>query len=633
MLRGLRKASSGWLGRTVMVVVVGFLVISFAIWGIGDIFRGFGRSTLAKIGRTEVSIETFRQLYLDRLQLLGRQIGRPITPEQARQLGFDRQIVRQIIVEFIIDERVRSLRLNVGEAEVARRITADPSFQGPNGKFDRAKFEALIRQAGFTEARYVAEQRRGMLRRQLGATVLAGETLPKAMVEAASRYQNEERGIDYVLFDRAQAGDIPAPTPEELTAYYEEHKAEFRAPELRKALIVALLPSERAQWIEISDEDLQRAYQERRNRYLTPERRNIHQIVFSTADEAKAAAERIAKGETFEAIAKERGLSDKDIDLGTVTRASLLDKTVADAAFALKEGEVSAPVQGRFGTVLLRVLKIEPESVKSLDEVGPELRKELALDRAKTEVTTLYDKFEDERQLGTPIGKIAEELKIATRGFETDNRGRDPAGTPVGNLPDSQRLLNAIFTSEPGLDNDPLRFENGYIWYEVSGVTQARDRPLDEVKAEAEAGWREAQTAKLLRTKAADALEKVKSGTPLAEATGLKVETKTGIKRGAAAEPLSAFAVDAVFRTGKDAAGSASAQSGVEQVVFRVTEITVPDINFESDDIKRIKQALQSAVSEDVYGEYIAQVESEIGVSINQPALQRVISGQAPDDN
>src|SRR3954471_14269310 len=103
MLRGLRKASSNWLGKAVMAGVVGFLVISFAIWGIGDIFRGFGRSTLAKIGRTEVSIETFRQLYLDRLQLLGRQIGRPITPEQARQLGFDRQIVRQIIVEFIID--------------------------------------------------------------------------------------------------------------------------------------------------------------------------------------------------------------------------------------------------------------------------------------------------------------------------------------------------------------------------------------------------------------------------------------------------------------------------------------------------------------------------------------------------
>src|SRR3954470_16843208 len=111
MLRGMREASKGWVGRAVMAAVMGLLVFSFAIWGIGDIFRGFGRSTFAKIGRTEVTIEQFRQLYNERLQLFGRQIGRPITLEQARTLGIDRQIARQIIDELLLDERVRALRL------------------------------------------------------------------------------------------------------------------------------------------------------------------------------------------------------------------------------------------------------------------------------------------------------------------------------------------------------------------------------------------------------------------------------------------------------------------------------------------------------------------------------------------
>ena len=87
MLRGLRKASSNWLGKAVMAAVVGFLVISFAIWGIGDIFRGFGRSTVAKIGRTEITVEQFRTIYNDRLQQYSRQAGRPIGPEQARAAG------------------------------------------------------------------------------------------------------------------------------------------------------------------------------------------------------------------------------------------------------------------------------------------------------------------------------------------------------------------------------------------------------------------------------------------------------------------------------------------------------------------------------------------------------------------
>src|SRR5438093_5968486 len=106
MLRGIRKASANWLGKAVMGCVMGVLVVSFAIWGIGDIFRGFGRSSLAKIGRTEVTIEQFRQLYTERLQNFGRQIGRVITLEQARALGIDRQIVQQIFGEMLLDERV-----------------------------------------------------------------------------------------------------------------------------------------------------------------------------------------------------------------------------------------------------------------------------------------------------------------------------------------------------------------------------------------------------------------------------------------------------------------------------------------------------------------------------------------------
>ena len=90
MLRGMRKASTNWLGRIVMAVMLGMIAVSFAIWGIGDIFRGFGRSTVAKIGRTEITIEQFRSLYNDRMQQYSRQFGRPITPEQARVTGLDR---------------------------------------------------------------------------------------------------------------------------------------------------------------------------------------------------------------------------------------------------------------------------------------------------------------------------------------------------------------------------------------------------------------------------------------------------------------------------------------------------------------------------------------------------------------
>src|SRR6202140_309953 len=147
MLRGLRKASSNWVGKTIMGAVVAFLIGSFAIWGIGDIFRGFGLATAAKVGRTEISTEQFRQIYNDKLQEIGRQIGRPISAEQARALGFDRQILAELTPANALDERARALRLGLSDAEIARRITAQPSFQSPTGAFDAVRFQEAIRQA------------------------------------------------------------------------------------------------------------------------------------------------------------------------------------------------------------------------------------------------------------------------------------------------------------------------------------------------------------------------------------------------------------------------------------------------------------------------------------------------------
>jgi peptidyl-prolyl cis-trans isomerase D len=614
-----------------MGAVVTVLVVSFAIWGIGDIFRGFGRSSLAKIGKTEVTIEQFRSLYTDRLQNFGRQIGRPITLEQARALGIDRQITRQIIDEMLLDERVRTLRLGISDAEIARRIMQDPSFLAPNGQFDRPRFIELLRNAGFTEQRFVAEQRRTMLRQQLIGTITGAPMAPTAMVEATDRFQNEQRTIEYVLFDRAQAGDVAAPAPDVLSQYFEPRKAQFRAPEYRKVVVVAVIPAERARWIEISDEDLKRAYEGRKVRLTTPERRQIQQMVFPKADDARAASERIAKGETFEAIAKERGLAEKDIDLGTVTRAAMLDRVVADAAFTLKEGEVSTPVQGRFGTVLLRVIKIEPEKVPTYEEAAEQLRTDLANEKSKSEVTAIYDKVEDERSLGKPLAETAEKLKLEVRTVEIDRFGRDPQNQPVTNLPQQQRLVSGAFTADIGTDNDPLQVDGGYVWYEVSGITPERDRTLDEVKDQVEARWREDEVANRLRTKAAVFLDKVKGGTALAEAAaadGLKVETRAEIKRATTTPPLTERTLDAIFRTAKDAFGSAQAEQPGEQLVFRVTGVVEPTTDLASEESKRLRGALNNAMAGDVQTEYLQLLEREIGVTINERALRQVLSGQ-----
>jgi peptidyl-prolyl cis-trans isomerase D len=170
----------------------------------------------------------------------------------------------------------------------------------------------------------------------------------------------------------------------------------------------------------------------------------------------------------------------------------------------------------------------------------------------------------------------------------------------------------------------------------VTGNTPERQRTLDEVKADVETRWRNDQVANVLRAKAAEMLDKLKAGTPfaeVAEAAGLKIETRTDIKRANAAPPLAPRTVDAIFRTGKDGFGTAEASAPAEQVVFRVTEITMPPIDEKAEEVTRVRDGLNRSFSEDVFGAYLSYLQKQVGVTINENALKQVVSGQNPNTN
>lgn len=615
-----------------MAAIMGVLVISFAIWGIGDMFRGFGRNSVATIGGTEISIEQFRQYYTDRLQQLGRQMGRPVTPDQARALGLDRQILGQMVAETTLDEEARKLQLGLSDQDIARRITDDPNFKGPNGQFDRSRFEQIIRNAGYTEARFVDEQRRVLLRRQIAQSVSGDLRVPMTAMLAINQFQNERRDIEYLALGAAQAGAIPAPTPEQLGKYFEERKVLFRAPEYRKLTLLSLSPADLAKPDEVSDADAKAYYDQHKDAYGKPEKREVRQIVFPNDADAAAARDKIAKGATFDDIAKERGLKSSDTDIGMVTKANMIDPAVAEAAFALKPGEVSQPVKGRFGIVLLLVGKIEPGEQKSYEDVAAQIKRELAESRARTALGDLRDKVEDERAAGATLAETAKKLGIKAVTIDAiDRSGRGPNGQPVAGVPTTPNVVDAAFASDVGVDTEALPLPNGgYLYYDVTGITPARDRTLDEVKDQVTERWRDDEIAKRLQAKADDLLGKIKAGTAFAQLAadnGLKVETVKDLQRGKPAATTPAKLIDAVFKTAKGQAGTAEGAKETERFVFRVTEVTQPTFDANAPQGKTLANALQTSYADDIIGEYIARLENDSGVSINQAALNQVIGG------
>lgn len=611
-----------------MAVVMGVLIVSFGIWGIADIFRNYGQGSLAKVGSTEISAEQFRQIYTERLQAIGRQMRRPLTPEQARAFGLDRQVLQQTLAEASLDEEARRMGLGQSDAETLRTIYADPNFKGLDGKFDPNRFAATIRNFGYTEGRYIAEQRKVGLRRQIATSIQAGLEPTKTQIEALTRFQNEQRSMEYVKLEAAQAGTIEAPSPEALAAYFEDHKVQFRAPEYRKISFVVVTPEEIGKWETVSDEDARKLYEQRRGQLGSPEKREVSQIVFPNMDEALAARSKITSGTSFDDIAKERNLSAADVDLGLVAKSAILDPAVGDAAFKLNSGEVSEPVKGSFGIALVKVGKIEPSTTPSYESLAGEIKRQVALERARSKVSELHNKMEDERGGGASVAEAGQKLGLAPVTIEAvDRSGRGPNGQPVAGIPAGLDVVSQAFSSDVGADNDPIQFGSGYAWFDVLSVTPSRERNLDEVRDQVEAKWREDQISTKLKAKATELAQKLEAGGKLAdEATslGVKLETAANFRRDGTVPGVPTAAITAAFRTAKDGVGQTPAAGGSEWIVFRVTDITVPPVDMASNEVKQLKETLQRAMNDEQLAQYVTKIESNIGVTINQAVFAQV---------
>jgi peptidyl-prolyl cis-trans isomerase D len=486
----------------------------------------------------------------------------------------------------------------------------------------------MIRQFGFSEQRYIADQRRVSLRRQIAGSIAAGLDPPKTLIEALSRFQNEQRGIEYVKLDAAQAGPIDPPSPETLAGYFDDHKTQFRAPEYRKLSFVPITPEEIGKWSEVSDDDAKKLFKQRRDRLGTPEQRQVSQIVFPNAEEAQAARTRITGGLSFDDLAKERGLSSTDVDLGMVAKSAILDPEIANAAFSLPSGDVSQPVQGKFGVALVKVGTIQPGTEPSYESLATDLKKEIATERARTKVAELRDKMEDERGGGASVIEAAQKLGLTPVTVEAvDRSGRMPNGQLVTGIPNGLDVVSQAFNSDVGVDNDPISFKSGYAWYDVLAITPSRERNLDEVKDQVETKWRDDQISARLRTKATEMVQKLEQGGKLADeaaAVGLKVETAAAFKRDASPTGVPSATIAAAFRTAKDGVGQTPGSGGSEWIVFRVTDITVPPVDLSTDDMKRLKETLERAMTDEQVAQYVTRLEKDIGTSINEAAFAQV---------
>lgn len=622
MLQGFRAGSRTILTQIVLFLLMGLLIVSFAFWGIGDVFRGFGAQTVAKIGGSEIRVDQYRRAFNERLQEIGRQINRPFTPDQARALGIDRQVLSELIAEAALDEKTKSLGLAATDDIVRQRVMNFSGFKGADGNFDPIRYQTLLRNNNYTEATFLAAEKRLAIRQQL-LSALGGEVVPpKVLTDAFWRLSSETRSIEYIRLTPEQAGSTAAATEAELKTYFDTNKAAFRAPEYRSLRVLHLTPASITKDVQITDDQVKKAYDTLKERLTVPERRQIEQISFGSADIAKTASERIAKGEKFEEVAK--SLNHQIVSLGVVSKADILDPALAEAAFSLAANAVSQPIAGRFGPVIIRIAKIEPQRVPSFDEVSKSIREDLTLREALVRVQGLHDKIEDERGAGLTIDEIGKKMNLPVISIDAiDRSGRKPDGTQVPNLPSQEALLNGAFSAQKNVETDAieLRETRSTIWYEVVDIQASRERTFDEAKASVEARWKDDQVGKKLNEMAAAIQKKLDEGAAFAAAApNLKVEKADKLNRAATVPGFDANTVARVFLTALNKSGLGNPDGTSDRIVFRVVSIDIPTTAPPAQLITQITQSMQ----EDLQVQYVGRLQTDLGLRVNEAAMRQV---------
>lgn len=624
ILDNLRKGA----GRLFGMILMGLLVLSFAVWGIADIFTGYGSQTLIKVGDTEINPQDYTRAQQDVLRVMSSNAGRSLSLQEARESGLENRVLERLIGGAAVDSHAKDLKLGVSDKAILEGIMKESAFQDSTGNFSALAFQQALRNMSVTEQGYLAGERERNLRRQLLATVGKSPAASQVFLNALNNYNNETRSLRYVLVPKSAAGAVPDPTEEDLKRFYDNHHAQYTQPQFRKVGVLAVTPEAVKDKVQITEDDLKATFERDKDKLGTPERRRVQQISFADNAAANAAHQKIEGGTDFIALAKEQGLSESDIDLGLLKRTEMADAAIAEAAFQLEKDKVSEPVTGQLGrTVLLRVTVIEPGKIVTFEDARPELEKKLLKERAQGAIFDLHDKIEDERASGTQLSEVAGKFKLSYQVFDqVDRKGQGPDGKAL-ELPQKTDLLNAIFATDSGVENDPIDAKDeGLIWYEVLGVTPQQLKPFDQVKDEVGKDWRLDEERTRLAKYSDDLVKQLAAGKTLdelAKELNTEVLPSEPLKRSGLTVNVLPAAVTQAFTLPQGGYGSAPSGVNDSRIVFQVATMT-PAPPLDAATTAALERQLKQFMGEDIIGEYFSALESRYGVTVNQQALAKL---------
>lgn len=544
MLQAIHDRITGWIAW----IVVGIIIILFALWGVDSYLKSEAKVYAAKVNDVEISVSAYRSAAQQQVMRMREMLGNQYDGAVVNTPEFKNAVLNRLIEEELLVQAATDAGLSVSNAYLAARIQSIQDFHGDDGKFSQERYQRLLSQQGMSTAQFENQVRRSLLIGQfIGSISETSIVLPQEL-EQGLRLQGQERKVKYLQIPIARYLDKAEIKPEQVSAFYESNKARFVEPEQFRLQYVELSLDDIAADMKVSDADIAALYASEKSKLAQEEERRARHILIKVDEHADAAAvaaakkkaedlvKRLRAGEDFAKLAKQysadTGSAAKGGDLGLFGKGMMVPE-FETAAFALKKDEISDPVRSQFGFHIIQVTEIQAAKTPKLADVRNQLAEEAKRKQAEKVFAERSESlssatFEHPDTLSVAAEQLG--LKVQETSWVPATGGEGIAGNPkVMEAAMSDDVLNGGNNSQP-VELDP----DHVVVVRVLEHKPAKQQDLDKVRNAIVNILRQETANKMAREQGDALIARLEKGATLeavAEELKLKVQDAGFINR------------------------------------------------------------------------------------------------------
>lgn len=494
MLQQIRDRAQSWIA----IAIVGMLIIGLSTVAWDAYFSPDPELPVAKVNGEKISSREFQNAYQQQRNRLQNMLGggdiSQLIPDETE---FKQNVLKRLIEEEVVYQAAVDAGYRVSDGLLAQQIRSFDVFQR-DGQFDPALYQQWLSQNFMSAGMFEDMLRRDVIIQQYRLAVVATGWSTEQENRRLFALREQRRDVGYVTVPAKDYLDQVTVTEDRIRAYYDENPTRFSTPEQVSIRYLELSMADLVAHVDVDDARLRELYNDRQAEFGVPEERRTRHIMIElrgdeSDEEIKAAREkseslyrRIQEGASFETLAREHsddiGSAGEGGDLGYMSRDTMLDPAMADAAFALAEGEVSRPVRSAFGFHLIKIDEIKTGQAKPFEEVRGQLLEEYRRRQAEDRF------FEDGEMLANLTFENPDTLEVAAQELGLDikesvmfSRER---GTGIANNPLIRSTAFSDDVLRQGFNSEVLEDGDRRIVLRVDKHLESSVRPFDEVKAE-----------------------------------------------------------------------------------------------------------------------------------------------------